>query len=103
MEYPDKLLRTTPGTVNNYEVLAELTEMWWQADLRCRELSANLPDNVANGTFSNAGRVISNLASTLGRRNTWEDAIAIFAGWSQIEVRAHLAAFVQEKESSLVG
>lgn len=95
---PDPLFRDRFG--GQYEVLSELTEMWYQADKKAQELADNLPENIGASNFNNAGAVISQMSAALGKREAWRDAIAVYAGFSEHELVQYMAGWCLEKEQA---
>lgn len=92
---PDALYREIPfgASLRRYEVLAELTEMWWQAFERENELALANDDKIEN-----RHRYLSDLAKAIGKRQTWEEAIAIYAGWNGVELDRYLGEVLAERK-----
>lgn len=102
MIFPDKIERRivsdrrsgglrAPDTT--YEVLAEMTEMWWQALQAEGELARMSDDKIPNRFH-----YLADLAKMQGKRQTWEEAIAIYAGWNGVELDRYLGEVLAERK-----
>jgi hypothetical protein len=81
---PDKIHRRViypNGIGGEYEVLAEMTEMWVQA-LDAEQSLGNTP---APEGFREKVNYLSQLAKAQGKRMAWEEAIMVYAGWNGAE------------------
>lgn len=79
------------NSLTTYEVMAEMTAMWKQACQAGKEL-VDQSDLMTEPT----AHMLSQLATAVGKREAWEQAIMVYTGWNGTQVEAYLAEVKQD-------
>ena len=95
MNLPAETRRQIRGTDKTYEVLAELTAMWWQAV----EAGVKLVEEHTPGEGELTYQI--ELGTMTAKIKTWQDAIAIYAGFTERELGEWLDDFRAERRTEV--
>lgn len=89
------LHRQITGSDKRYEVLEEMTEMWWQASAAA--MQAGRDAEAEPGV-----KTLSSLAAKSGAREAWEQAIMVYAGWDGARLERYIAQVMIDKTEAML-